>query len=106
VTLSYTANLSEYEYDSFAPGTAEYVVRINSDPRIITEPVTVTGSLPGDVDGDDRVEDVNGDGQFTVLDVVAFLDTFDSTNDDPARFDHTGDGAVTIHDVAALLDEV
>lgn len=70
-------------------------------------PVVVDGPAT-DPDADGTYEDVNGDGRFTILDVVGFLNNFDrpAVQSNAAAFDFTGDGRVTILDVVGLLDEV
>jgi hypothetical protein len=52
-------------------------------------------------------EDANGDGRFTVLDVVAFLDAYDAiAPSDAPHYDVDGNGRLSILDVAALLAEL
>jgi PKD repeat protein len=68
-------------------------------------PVSETGAPPTDPDGDGLFEDVDGNDQATILDVVAFLAAFDepTVTQNPAAFDFTGDGRISILDVVALL---
>jgi hypothetical protein len=71
-----------------------------------TATVRVVVAGPGrDLDGDGRHEDVNADGEFSVLDVAVLLERFE---DEPfqshaARFDFEPDGSLNVLDVAALL---
>jgi PKD repeat protein len=71
-------------------------------------PAVVGDSPPTDSDGDGIYEDVDGNGQFTILDVVAFLEAHDTATveSNTAAFDVDGNGQVTILDVVALLDQV
>ncbi|MCO8265828.1 PKD domain-containing protein [Haloferax sp. AB510] len=63
---------------------------------------------PTDPDGDGVYEDVNGDGEFNVIDVSAL---FDNRNDAAVQehgrfFDFNGDGAFNVIDVSALFDQL
>jgi PKD repeat protein len=73
-----------------------------------TVPAVVGDAPPTDGDGDGVCEDVDGNGQFTILDVVAFLEAYDTATveSNTAAFDVDGNGQVTILDVVALLDQV
>jgi len=69
--------------------------------------VTGNGRVATDPDGDGRYEDVTGDGRFTVIDVVAFLEVFDDVPaEERAFFDFDSDGRLSIVDVGALLTEI
>jgi hypothetical protein len=65
---------------------------------------------PRNTDADPQLEDVDGDGEFTISDVQAFLEAFDDqvVQSNPAafNFDGSADGEVTIFDVQALLAEL
>jgi len=65
---------------------------------------------PRDLDGDGLYEDVDGDGQFSVLDVAWLLEAFDGdgawVTTVPERADANGDGRLDVLDVAALLEEL
>jgi PKD repeat protein len=71
-------------------------------------PAVVGTAPPSDPDGDGLYEDIDGNGQFTILDVVDFLAVFDdaTVREYSAAFDFNADGRVSILDVVALLDEV
>jgi PKD repeat protein len=58
-----------------------------------------------DPDGDGLYEDVNGDGETTILDVSSFLNVHDGETvaANRAKFDYNDDGEITILDVAQLL---
>jgi hypothetical protein len=107
-TVEFTVNPSDY---NLTPGKYVYYVYIQNGGSDDTHTVNVTDShtppsdIPGDVDDDGAVEDVDGDGEVTIRDVALFLDTFDGERDGD-RFDHTGDGDVTIRDVATLLNHL
>ncbi|ELZ65080.1 peptidase, m36 (fungalysin) family protein [Haloferax prahovense DSM 18310] len=63
---------------------------------------------PTDPDDDGVYEDVNGDGEFNVIDVSAL---FDNRNDAAVQehgrfFDFNGDGAFNVIDVSALFDQL
>jgi hypothetical protein len=59
------------------------------------------------VDGDGVYEDINGDGEFNVVDVQALytVRNTDTVQNNAARFDVNGDGSVDIVDVQALFVE-
>jgi hypothetical protein len=67
-------------------------------PVLIEEPAR-------DPDGDGLYEDVNGDGETTILDVSSFLNVHDGETvaANRAKFDYNDDGDITILDVAQLL---
>jgi hypothetical protein len=65
--------------------------------------------VPTDPDGDDRFEDVDGDGDFDVFDLLVFLDALDDSpvlSDHPGAFDFDDSGSVTFLDVLQLLAEL
>jgi hypothetical protein len=98
------------------------------DPNVTAYPVasrvgatidvteTPAPTVPGgdgpatNVDSDPQLEDVDGDGEFTIFDVQTFLEAFDGSvvRSNAASFDFDGsaDGEVTIFDVQALLEEL
>jgi predicted secreted protein len=64
------------------------------------------GNCAGDTAGDGLLNDIDGDGEFTVSDVRLF---FEHRNDETVqnnvdKFDFDGDGEITISDVRALYD--
>lgn len=65
-------------------------------------------SPPTDPDGDDRFEDVNGDGEADAVDVQALFENLDdeAVRKNPEKFDFNGDGGVNVVDVQALFNEV
>lgn len=69
--------------------------------------VTGDGRRSSDLDGDGRHEDVDGDGEVTVVDVqvlfTALVEAAPSRLEDPLLFDYNGDGNVTIVDVQSLF---
>ena len=67
--------------------------------------VTGDGNVATDPDGDGLFEDVNGDGEFSVVDVQALFANLDSAavQDNPELFDFNGDGQVDVTDVQALF---
>lgn len=70
------------------------------------EPV-VEGSEPTDIDQDGTYEDVNGDGEFNIVDVNA---VFQNRNKEELRrseafYDYNGDGVFNIVDISALLNQ-
>jgi PKD repeat protein len=72
-------------------------------------PAIVDGpGRPTDPDGDGLYEDVDGDGQMSIIDVVKFLDVFDTpaVESNQAAFDFDGNGRATILDVVALLNRL
>jgi hypothetical protein len=73
----------------------------------VTAPV-VDGTTTTDPDGDGLYEDLNGDGDFTIIDVSVFLDAYtgDDVMDNTEQFDFNDDDSITITDVAELLNEL
>jgi hypothetical protein len=67
-------------------------------PVVLADPAT-------DVDGDGQLEDVNGDGNFTISDVQTLFANLDSSavQGNVEEFDFNGDGEVNILDVQALF---
>ncbi|RLM89321.1 PKD domain-containing protein [Halobellus sp. Atlit-38R] len=66
-----------------------------------TSPVT-------DVDDDGVYEDINGDGEFNIVDIQGLFVNLDdeAVQDNPAYFDFNGDGTVDVVDVQALFNEL
>jgi len=71
-------------------------------------PVGDFQNSPTDPDDDGLYEDVNGDGQFNIVDVQAlFANLDDETIENyPDAFDFNGDGTVNVVDVQKLFTEV
>jgi subtilisin family serine protease len=80
---------------------------VNASALLATpnEPVGSVQYPPRDLDFDGRYEDVNGDGEFTVVDVSAFFKNYRgvTVQSNPTMFDFNGDGVVTIVDVSRLF---
>ncbi|WP_256290028.1 PKD domain-containing protein [Halobellus inordinatus] len=66
-----------------------------------TSPVT-------DVDDDGVYEDINGDGEFNIVDIQGLFVNLDdeAVQDNPSYFDFNGDGTVDVVDVQALFNEL
>jgi hypothetical protein len=73
----------------------------------VVEPVCERCGVATDVDGDDRYEDVDGNGDLTFFDVLTLYDYLQRSRTSPAvaPFDFDGDGQFTFFDVLALYDE-
>ncbi|WP_080510664.1 outer membrane protein assembly factor BamB family protein [Halorubrum kocurii] len=73
-------------------------VERESPPSVLSSPVT-------DPDSDGLYEDVNGDGDYSIVDVQALFANLDSdaVQQNPEKFDFNDDGSVTITDVQALF---
>jgi hypothetical protein len=70
--------------------------------------VTVGSNDPAtDTDGDGLLDDIDGDGEFTIFDVQTFFTSFQSPviqdNADLFNFDGSPDGEITIFDVQSLF---
>lgn len=89
----------------------------NSDTDATTVDVTdsAPSALPGasgpptNVDTDDLLEDVDGDGKADVFDVLTYHDTrnSDTIRDNPGAFDFDGDGVSgTVFDALKLYEEI
>lgn len=70
-------------------------------------PPVVGDQNPTDPDGDGVYEDINGDGEFDILDVQALFVNRDAATvtDNPQWYDFNDDGDVNIVDVQALFIE-
>ena len=79
------------------------IVAVESAPG----PVGNFENPPTDTDGDGLYEDVNGNGDFNIVDVQAFFQNYqsDSVQDHPAAFDFNDNGEVNVVDVQALFIE-
>ncbi|ERH09699.1 MAG: hypothetical protein J07HX64_01460 [halophilic archaeon J07HX64] len=94
-----------------SPGV--YDVTVSAVNASITGEVTVSVAVGGntdpatDTDGDGLLEDIDGDGEFTIFDVQTFFVNFQSgpVQDNPAlfNFDESDDGEIDIFDVQALF---
>lgn len=97
--------------DAFVEGN-EIVVRTSVPADKLTVAVVETlapdvtgnGAEATDPNGDGLYEDVNGDGEFNILDVQALYANLDKVpvQDNAELFDFSGDGQVNILDVQAL----
>jgi len=92
-----------------ANGTGDNVSSgVRFDPWLTTDPAgppAIVENPPTDPDGDDRYEDVNGDGSFDIVDVNALFQNYrgPTVQDNAESFDFNGDGSVNIVDVNALF---
>jgi len=100
-TVTLNASTDATELTVAAPGSTATVSSGDAAPD-----VNGNGLAATDPDGDGRFEDVDGNGEFTVVDVAVLLDTFDRpvVRENPALFDFDGSGGINIVDVAELLD--
>jgi hypothetical protein len=71
-------------------------------------PVVVDDRPATDPDGDGVYEDVNGDGQFNIVDVSQYLQRLEdpTVQSNPDAFDFDGSGSVNIVDVTDLLRQL
>jgi hypothetical protein len=75
-------------------------------------PASSTGDPPTDVDGDGKLEDVDGNGRFGFTDVIEFVfsqqngDYASLTTEQTAALDFDGNGRVTFVDVIDLVFEL
>ncbi|MFC6836476.1 malectin domain-containing carbohydrate-binding protein [Halomarina ordinaria] len=96
--------------DAGETGLVSQSVVLDLDPDGASDGPAPIGDFenpPGDLDGDGLYEDVNGNGEFTIVDVQALFANFDddAVQDDPDAFDFSGNGGVSIVDVQALFAE-
>jgi len=97
----------EYEPgDSLSGETAEGVLA--QATGAVELDVTGDGAGATDTTGDGLLDDVTGDGEFTIADVQALFEQFgsDAVQDNVDLFDFLGDDRVSIFDVQALFDEL
>jgi len=80
----------------------------NGTVRVIESPAIVGDSPAQDLDDDGVYEDVNGDGEFNIVDVNALFQNYNSqaVQDNLDLFDFNGDGSVNIVDVNALFQMI
>jgi len=107
-----TPNLELYApYDSTEQDLVFFDhARLNADLRVQTVDAPLPGGSgpPSSMDGDNQLEDIDGDGDGGVEDVVLLLNARDSgiVQENPDRFDFDDDGDVDISDVTALYEEI
>ena len=92
---------------------AEYdVVSTQNATLTVSEGIpslTPGGNPPSDLDGDDQLEDVDGNGEGDIFDAITYYNNRNSDviQDNPAQFDFDGDGTPgTIFDAIALFNEL
>lgn len=95
-----------FRVDSFSTRTVTF-----SEDEPTEEPeidVTGNGKPATDTTGDGKLDDIDGDGSFTIFDVQALFGNLDSdaVQDNPDQFDFTGSGDVSVFDVQTLFGEV
>lgn len=100
------ATLEVAESAEESPEEPEEPEEPEDSPETDPQPLPGADALPQDLDGDGRLEDTNGDGQFTAADVALFALQW---NSDPVQnrapaFDFNGDGRVNGDDPFALAD--
>ena len=90
-------------------GTAYAVTGTNGASLTVTEITVGNYTSPvTDVDDDGVYEDINGDGEFNIVDIQGLFVNLDdeAVQDNPAYFDFNGDGTVDVVDVQALFNEL
>lgn len=94
---------------NFSTATRQLAVTV-VDPGNTTAPTLPGGDgPPGNVDADPLLEDVDGDGNTDVFDVLTYYDNrqTDAVRNNTAAFDFDGDGqAGTVFDSIALYEEI
>ncbi|WP_144923391.1 PKD domain-containing protein [Halorubrum salsamenti] len=96
----------EYEHGVFTDDDSE--TAILSVEKAPLPPVDDFENSPADPDGDGFYEDINGDGQFDIVDVQALFANLDdgTVQNNPDAFDFNQDGGVDVVDVQKLYNEV
>ena len=91
-----------------ATDTTMKTVDVQSNDSHDDNPIVVGTDPATDTDGDGALEDVNGDGAATVIDVQALFANRNSVavQNNPSLFDFNGDGEVNVIDIQALFTEV
>jgi hypothetical protein len=102
-----------YRVDTASLEPGEYIVRGSTSGELARFDLEMStdedgdGTTATDPDGDGLLEDMNGDGAVTVLDVVELLATYDTASPAmQAQLDFNDDGRLSILDVLALLAEL
>jgi len=114
---STTVEFTGVDTSSLAPGNYTHGVFTENDSATATlsveeaeeeglQPVDGFENAPTDPDGDGLYEDVNGDGEFDIVDVQALFTNFeddDTIRNNPDKFDFNQDGTVDVVDVQRLF---
>lgn len=102
-----TFPLNNTEQYRVTPRNLTVVVRSDGDGNLSIPPL-VGDAPPTDPDGDGLYEDVNGNGEFTIIDVANLLTEYEGpiVEQYAAAFDFSNDGRISIIDVARLLNEL
>ena len=97
-------NASEYTHGVYTDAD-EMTASITIEEAATENPIVVGEDPATDTDGDGVLEDVNGDGEFTVTDVQALFANrnSDAVQNNPELFDFNGDGSFSVSDVQALF---
>ena len=118
---STTVEFTDIGTGSLAPGDYTHGIFSENDSETATLSVTeadegqegppIVGNFenpPADPDDDGLYEDVNGDGEVTIVDVQALFANFDgeTIQNNSELFDFNGDGSVDVVDVQKLYNEV
>jgi PKD repeat protein len=91
-------------------GAPSNVVVLQNDPSQVDSgpgPIGDFENAPTDPDGDGLYEDVNGNGEFNLVDVQAFFQNYEDpvVQSNVDAFDFNGNGEVNLVDVQALFQE-
>lgn len=71
-------------------------------------PVPSGSGVPRDLNGDEKYEDVNGDGRADFADVMLYYDQmiWIAANEPLSAFDYNANGRIDIADVVSLLNHL
>jgi len=102
------SHLLEYLSERSRESPVPTLLELYETGRLRSEPSApaIVGETPAtDPDGDGVYEDVNGDGEFNIVDVNALFQNrnSDAVQNNTGYFDFNGDGSVNIVDVNALF---
>jgi len=93
------------------PNEGEYIKQVLAERATQQVPFSLGPTWPAnasDPDGDNRYEDLDGDGRVTFVDVNEFFRNSDTgrVSRNAPFYDFTGDGSISLQDVMALFENV
>ena len=103
-TVSQPSHVGEHDLSIALDGNRVVSERV----EVFLPAIAESFEPPNDTDGDDRYEDANGGGEFSIFDVQDFFTNInaDTVNEHAWAYDFNEDGNANIFDVQALFNEL